>query len=48
MESLMIPGSPVWLAPALSLSLALALHELATNAAKYGAFSTDRGSVTAE
>jgi two-component sensor histidine kinase/PAS domain-containing protein len=32
-------GPPVWLAPRAALALALALHELGTNAAKYGALS---------
>jgi PAS domain S-box-containing protein len=40
-----ISGPPVWLKPSLSLSLALALHELATNAAKYGALALEGGSV---
>jgi len=41
-----ISGPPVWLSPALSVSLSLALHELVTNAAKYGALSAEGGSVT--
>ena len=40
-----VAGPSVWLSPALSLSLALSLHELATNAAKYGALSTAAGAV---
>jgi two-component sensor histidine kinase len=39
-------GPPVWLPPSLSLSLAIALHELTTNAVKYGALSVPGGSVT--
>jgi two-component sensor histidine kinase len=41
-----LSGPPVWLTPALSLSLGPALNELATNAVKHGALSTDGGSVT--
>ena len=41
-----IKGPPVRLAPSISLTLALALHELATNAAKYGALSVEGGAVT--
>ena len=38
-------GPPVEMAPKQSLALTLALHELATNAAKYGALSTPTGRV---
>lgn len=40
-----ITGPEVSLAPNDALSLGLAVHELATNAAKYGALSTDGGRV---
>jgi PAS domain S-box-containing protein len=40
-------GPPVVLAPRLALTLGMALHELATNAAKHGALSVPSGSVRA-
>ncbi|PND25955.1 chemotaxis protein CheB [Sinorhizobium sp. M4_45] len=42
---LLIEGEPVMLPPDLATPFGLVLHELATNAAKYGAFSTDNGQV---
>jgi PAS domain S-box-containing protein len=38
-----IEGSPLRLAPGVALALAMAIHELATNAAKYGALSVPSG-----
>jgi PAS domain S-box-containing protein len=40
-----ISGPDVDVAPQTAVSLALALHELGTNASKYGAFSNDRGRI---
>jgi PAS domain S-box-containing protein len=40
-----LSGAPVCIAPRAALALALALHELGTNAAKYGALSGDGGRV---
>jgi PAS domain S-box-containing protein len=40
-----IKGPDVWLTPKQALALSMALHELATNATKYGALSNDAGNV---
>jgi PAS domain S-box-containing protein len=40
-----LDGEPLWLGPRAALALALACHELATNAAKYGALSSEKGHV---
>jgi two-component sensor histidine kinase len=41
-----IDGAPVRVPPRLAVSVAMTLHELATNATKYGALSNDTGTVT--
>lgn len=41
-----IDGPNVQIAPKTAVSLALALHELATNAAKYGALSNEKGRIS--
>ena len=45
-ERVITEGPAVVLLPATAQAVALALHELATNAAKYGALSTDTGTLT--
>jgi PAS domain S-box-containing protein len=40
-----VDGPLVWLSPQQAVAIALALHELATNALKYGALSTQEGHV---
>jgi len=47
-RALRLDGPDVELAPNDALSLGLAIHELATNAAKYGALSQPGGSVTVD
>jgi PAS domain S-box-containing protein len=42
-QRMKIQGPPMTLNPRAALSLTMALNELATNAAKYGAFSSDEG-----
>lgn len=45
-ERISIEGPQLEIAPKTAITLALALHELATNAAKYGALSNEMGAVT--
>jgi PAS domain S-box-containing protein len=44
-ERIRADGPPLWLRPAEVIALSLVLHELATNAAKYGALSNSKGHV---
>jgi two-component sensor histidine kinase/integral membrane sensor domain MASE1 len=44
-ERFHLQGPHVWLGPQQALAIAMALHELATNAAKYGALSSSEGRV---
>lgn len=43
-----LSGPSVMVGPKTASSIAMAIHELATNAAKYGALSVDRGTVSIE
>jgi PAS domain S-box-containing protein len=45
-DCLILDGPDLLLPPKVAVSLAMAVHELATNATKYGSLSEDRGSVT--
>lgn len=47
-ERFTIRGDNLRLPPKIALSLAVAFHELATNAVKYGAFSNDGGTIAVE
>ncbi|OWW00205.1 PAS domain S-box protein [Rhizobium sp. R693] len=47
-DRISISGPPIQLAPRAVVSISLALHELATNAAKYGALSVKDGRVSIE
>lgn len=44
-ERFTISGENIYLSSKITLSLAIAFHELATNAVKYGAFSNDAGRI---
>jgi PAS domain S-box-containing protein len=47
-RQLRLDGDPVTLTPKASLALSLILHELVTNAAKYGALSVSSGTIAVE
>jgi len=47
-ERFKVIGDNVRLSPKTTLALAIAIHELATNAVKYGAFSNDEGTIAIE
>lgn len=47
-ETLRIEGPPIWLRPRAAESLSLAIHELTTNAVKYGALASHRGGIAVE
>jgi two-component sensor histidine kinase/CHASE1-domain containing sensor protein len=44
-ERVTLLGEPVWLSPNTAVALGMAFHELATNAAKHGALSGEKGQV---
>jgi PAS domain S-box-containing protein len=43
--NVLLSGEPVRIAPQAALMISMAVHELATNAAKYGALSSTKGSI---
>jgi PAS domain S-box-containing protein len=47
-ERFVITGANIRFPPSAALALGIAFHELATNAAKYGAFSNDHGCITVD
>jgi two-component sensor histidine kinase len=47
-KRLEMAGEPIRLTPKAALTLSMAMHELATNAVKYGALSNDAGCVRIE
>jgi two-component sensor histidine kinase len=44
-DRIVLDGPPTWLKPNQALALSMAVHELGTNALKYGALSTAAGRV---
>ncbi len=44
-DRIVFPPAPIWLEPTKAVMVAMILHELATNAAKYGALSNGTGDV---
>ncbi len=47
-ERVVVKGNDVMLAPVAATTMALVIHELTTNSAKYGALADSRGTVTVE
>ena len=47
-ERIALSGDDLQLSPSATTSFALLVHEFATNAAKYGALSNERGTITIE
>jgi PAS domain S-box-containing protein len=45
-ERIAFKGPQVWITPKMALSLAMAMHELGTNAVKYGALSGPEGTIS--
>lgn len=47
-DRIILGGETIWLSSAAVQAIGMTIHELVTNASKYGALSTDRGRVTLE